>query len=93
MSPAGGRGPIRRYWRGPTWVNTAWLVWLGLRRLGYEEEAARIAERPDRRRRARRPARVLRPSRRHGPRAPTDFAWSALVAELADRRRCHTQTG
>ncbi len=22
---------IRRYWRGPTWVNAAWLVWLGSR--------------------------------------------------------------
>ncbi len=41
--PDGGRGPIRRYWRGPTWVNTAWLVWLGLRRLGYEQEADRMA--------------------------------------------------
>src|SRR6202012_2248551 len=31
--PGGSRGPIRRYWRGPTWVNSAWLVWLGMRRL------------------------------------------------------------
>ena len=30
---------IRRYWRGPTWVNSAWLVWLGLVRLGYAAEA------------------------------------------------------
>jgi hypothetical protein len=35
----------RRYWRGPTWVNTAWLCWLGLRRLGYEEPARGLAER------------------------------------------------
>ncbi|HEY3492443.1 MAG TPA: hypothetical protein VGK43_05795, partial [Solirubrobacterales bacterium] len=41
--PDGGHGPIRRYWRGPTWVNSAWLVWLGLRRLGYEAEAERLA--------------------------------------------------
>jgi hypothetical protein len=33
-----------RYWRGPTWVNTAWLCWLGLRRLGYEEPARGLAE-------------------------------------------------
>ncbi|MDQ2939445.1 MAG: hypothetical protein M3R23_02825, partial [Actinomycetota bacterium] len=38
--PDGGSRLLRRYWRGPTWVNTAWLVWLGLRRLGYEKEAA-----------------------------------------------------
>ncbi|HET7177588.1 MAG TPA: hypothetical protein VFI63_02760, partial [Solirubrobacterales bacterium] len=42
--PGGGRGPVRRYWRGPTWVNAAWLLWLGLRRLGYEDEAARMAQ-------------------------------------------------
>ncbi|HEX5374520.1 MAG TPA: hypothetical protein VFW48_00005, partial [Solirubrobacterales bacterium] len=41
--PGGSRGPVRRYWRGPTWINSAWLLWLGLRRLGYEEAAARIA--------------------------------------------------
>ena len=65
--PGGGRGPIRRYWRGPTWVNSAWLVWLGMRRLGYEAEARAPGRRPDRRGRARRAARVLRPARRQGP--------------------------
>lgn len=40
-----GRGPgwRRRYWRGPTWVNAAWLLWLGLERLGYPEEAQHMA--------------------------------------------------
>ena len=41
--PGGGRGPIRRYWRGPTWVNTAWLAWIGLRRLGYGDAARELA--------------------------------------------------
>jgi hypothetical protein len=83
--PGGGRGPIRRYWRGPTWVNSAWMVWLGMRRLGYEEEAERLAEG------------VIGAVAREGlreyydPRDGTgmgakDFAWSALVAELADPR-------
>ena len=36
-------GGLRRYWRGPTWVNSAWLVWRGLVRLGYADEAATIA--------------------------------------------------
>jgi glycogen debranching enzyme len=29
----------RLYWRGPTWVNTNWLLWKGLRRHGYTAEA------------------------------------------------------
>ena len=32
----------RRYWRGPTWVNAAWLLWLGLVRLGYDEHASEL---------------------------------------------------
>ncbi|HEX6666067.1 MAG TPA: hypothetical protein VF081_05685 [Solirubrobacterales bacterium] len=81
--PDGGRGPIRRYWRGPTWVNSAWMVWLGMRRLGYEQEAQRLAEG------------VMGATVREGLReyydpntgkglGAKDFAWSALVAELAD---------
>jgi hypothetical protein len=40
------RGPfwVKRYWRGPTWVNAAWLVWLGLVRLGYAEQARVLGE-------------------------------------------------
>jgi len=31
-----------RTWRGPSWVNTAWLLVPAMRSLGYEAEAARI---------------------------------------------------
>lgn len=83
--PGGGRGPLRRYWRGPTWVNSAWLVWLGMRRLGYVAEAERLADG------------VLAAAAHEGlreyydPRSgkglgANDFAWSSLVAELADPR-------
>ena len=83
--PGGGRGPVRRYWRGPTWVNSAWMVWLGLLRLGYEREAEQLA------------MGVIAAAAREGlreyydPRDGTglgakDFTWSALVAELADPR-------
>jgi glycogen debranching enzyme len=34
-----------RYWQGPTWVNTNWLVIDGLRQHGYHEEAAVLATR------------------------------------------------
>ena len=81
--PDGGHGPIRRYWRGPTWVNSAWMAWLGLRRLGYEAEAQHLADG------------VIGAVAREGLReyydprtgkglGAKDFAWSALVAELAD---------
>jgi Mannosylglycerate hydrolase MGH1-like glycoside hydrolase domain len=36
---------VRRYWRGPVWINAAWMVWLGLVRLGYDEQAAELARR------------------------------------------------
>jgi hypothetical protein len=81
--PGGGHGPLRRYWRGPTWINTAWLAWLGLRRLGYHQEADRMA------------AGLIGAVEREGLReyydprtgkglGAKDFAWSALIAELAD---------
>ena len=81
--PDGGHGLIRRYWRGPTWINSSWMVWLGLRRLGYEAEAARLA------------AGVIGAAAREGMReyydprsgkglGARDFAWSTLASELAD---------
>jgi hypothetical protein len=79
--PSGGRGPIRRYWRGPTWVNAAWLLWLGLRRLGYDQEAERMANSLI--------AVVEREGLReyYDPRTgrglgAKDFAWSALITEF-----------
>jgi hypothetical protein len=74
---------LRRYWRGPTWLNAAWLLWLGLVRLGYEEQAAELA------------ARIARAVEEAGLReyydpftgrgmGATDFSWSALVMELME---------
>jgi hypothetical protein len=81
--PDGGHGLVRRYWRGPTWVNTAWLVWLGLRRLGYEEQAAQMTEAL---------AGALRTEgirEYYDPRSGTglgarDFAWSTLITQMLD---------
>jgi glycogen debranching enzyme len=74
---------LRRYWRGPTWINSAWLLWMGLVRLGYAEQARELA------------ARVTGAVTREGLReyydpytgagmGVTDFAWSALALELLD---------
>jgi hypothetical protein len=83
FEPARGRGPTRRYWRGPTWVNAAWLVWIGMRRLGYEEQAGELASRLA--------DAVAREGLReyYNPRTgaglgAAGFAWTGLVLELAD---------
>jgi len=33
----------QRYWRGPAWINTNWLVWLAARQAGAAELADRVA--------------------------------------------------
>lgn len=76
-------GGLRRYWRGPTWVNSAWLVWRGMVRLGYEHEAAALARAIT--------ETVVREGLRefydpHDGRGmgAQEFAWSALALELLD---------
>jgi hypothetical protein len=34
----------RRYWQGPTWINTNWLIIDGLRRYGFDEEAKALRQ-------------------------------------------------
>ena len=74
---------LRQYWRGPTWINAAWLLWLGLVRYGYRAEAAELA------------ARIARAVHGAGLReyydpytgegmGATHFSWSSLVMELVD---------
>ena len=75
-----------RYWRGPTWINTAWLVWLGLLRLGYDERSRDAGGA----RRRRGPSEGLReyynPFTGAGMGA-TEFGWSSLVLELTEPDR------
>jgi hypothetical protein len=75
---------IRRYWRGPTWINAGWLLWLGLVRLGYEEQAQELGRRVV--------AAVGSSGLREyynpytgGGMGASNFAWSALAIELAER--------
>jgi hypothetical protein len=73
---------VRRYWRGPTWINSAWMIWLGMLRLGYAEQAEAMA------------AKLGEIYVREGSRefyepftgeglGARDFGWSTLTAELA----------
>ena len=65
------------------WINSAWLVWLGLMRLGYDAEAADAGERAGRHD----PREGLReyydPLHGRGMGA-TDFGWSTLALEVID---------
>ena len=75
-------GPYR-HWRGPSWVNSAWLVSLGLRRLGYVDHADDMASRLARTV-AREGFREYYDSRTGRGMAARGFGWSTLILELLD---------
>jgi Glycosyl hydrolase family 63 C-terminal domain len=75
---------LRRYWRGPTWINAAWLLWLGLVRLGYDEEAKEMARRLARAVSSAGLREYYDPFNGAGMGAKS-FTWSALVTEMVDR--------
>ena len=72
---------LRRYWRGPTWVNTAWLVWRRMVGLGYEHQAATLARAITETVSREGLRRVLRSAGRAGIGA-RDFAWSPPALKL-----------
>jgi hypothetical protein len=72
---------VRRYWRGPTWINAAWLLWLGLMRLDYTVQAEELARRVGATVLAQGLREYYDPYDGRGMGA-VDFGWSALVIEL-----------
>ena len=74
---------VRHYWRGPTWVNAAWLLWLGLRRLGLESEAAQLRDRVAAAVAASGLREYYEPTSGAGMGA-RDFAWSTLVLDMLE---------
>jgi hypothetical protein len=86
FEPGAGNALVRRYWRGPTWINAGWLLWLGLVRLGYDEQALDLA------------TRLRGLIEREGLReyyhphtgaglGARDFAWTSLAVEMGDAAR------
>ena len=74
---------VRRYWRGPTWINAAWLLWLGLRRLGYSQAAAEMGRRLAAVVAAQGLREYYHPFTGEGMGA-RDFTWSSLIMEMID---------
>jgi glycogen debranching enzyme len=72
---------LRRYWRGPSWINSAWLVWLGLVRLGYATEVDVLAARIGSAIKHSGLREYYQPFTGRGMGA-VDFAWSTLVMEM-----------
>jgi hypothetical protein len=84
FEPHRWKGPLRRlYWRGPTWINAAWLLWIGLLRLGYQAEATEMARRLAGAVVAESLREFYDPETGDGLGA-AEFGWSSLIAELAD---------
>jgi glycogen debranching enzyme len=71
-----------RCWRGPAWVNTAWLLVPALRELGYDAEAARVTGSLERAARAHGLREYYDPRSGRGM-ASRDFGWSTLLLDLA----------
>ena len=74
---------IRRYWRRPTWINGAWLLWLGLVRLGYTAAAAPLSTRLGEAVAAAGLREYHDPYTGRGMGA-SDFGWSSLILEMLD---------
>ena len=74
---------VRRYWRGPTWVNAAWLLWLGLTRLGTTSRRPQLASRIVGAVGSQGLREYYNPYTGQGMGA-VDFGWSSLVMELID---------
>jgi hypothetical protein len=72
---------LRRYWRGPTWINSSWLFWLGLVRLGYREQAAELARGVEHALLQSGVREFYNPYDGRGMGAH-DFAWSTLALEM-----------
>jgi GH15 family glucan-1,4-alpha-glucosidase len=65
------------------WINSAWLVWLGLVRLGYSEHAAELVKRVGAAVSSEGLREYYDPFSGRGMGA-VDFGWSALALELTD---------
>ena len=89
--PGRGRGWKRLYWRGPTWLNAAWMLWIGLVRLGYRAEAEEMARRLGDAVLSQGLREYYHPRTGEGLGA-ADFAWTSLILEMAEPVKSATRS-
>lgn len=82
-SPAGQTDavPVHLLWRGPTWVNTNWFLYRGLRQHGYDEAADHIKTQTEHLVEQSGFREFYNPETGQGMGAE-DFGWSTLVVDL-----------
>ena len=68
-----------RYWQGPTWINTNWLIIDGLSRMGYEKEASALKSHTIELMREHGVWEYFNPITGEGMGSP-NFSWSAALA-------------
>lgn len=68
-----------RYWQGPTWINTNWLIIDGLKRMGYAKEAAALRSHTIELMREHGVWEYFNPLTGQGMGSP-NFSWSAALA-------------
>lgn len=68
-----------RYWQGPTWVNTNWLIIDGLQRMGFTKEAEQLKSKTISMIDERGIWEYYNPLDGHGLGDP-DFSWTAALA-------------
>jgi len=77
-----------KYWQGPTWVNTNWLVIKGLERYGYLEEAKALKDRTIELIEKSGPSEYFNPLSGEPEGAP-NFSWTAALTIDLLRQRNH----
>jgi hypothetical protein len=84
FEPRKWKAPLRRlYWRGPSWINAAWLLWIGLLRLGFDDQATQMSKRLSHAVASERLREFYQPRTGEGLGA-REFGWSSLIAELLE---------
>jgi glycogen debranching enzyme len=81
-----------RYWQGPSWVNTNWLIIDGLRRYGFDKEADELRQRTIDMVDKNGPYEYFSPTDGKGKGA-ANFSWTAALTIDLDKQKIKVKEG